>query len=138
MKVSNKGFDYCFNAQAMVDGAHQIIVAAETCDAANDKEQAVPMADATLANLEAAGIEWPQGVAAKDKEPAVPMADATRSSGEATPIEQPQDQGQPVDGGDRGAWPGIAHGPQRRLQPKHGGLECGASHPHLATGRQRA
>ena len=60
MKVSNKGFDYCFNAQAMVDGAHQIIVAAETCDAANDKEQAVPMADATLANLEAAGIEWPQ------------------------------------------------------------------------------
>ena len=47
MKVSNKGFDYCFNAQAMVDGAHQIIVAAETCDAANDKEQAVPMADAS-------------------------------------------------------------------------------------------
>ena len=83
----------------MVDGAHQIIVAAETCDAANDKEQAVPMADATLANLEAAGIEWPQGVAAKDKEPAVPMADATRSSGEATGIEQPQDQGQPATAG---------------------------------------
>ena len=129
MKVSNKGFDYCFNAQAMVDGAHQIIVAAETCDAANDKEQAVPMADATLANLEAAGIEWPQGVAAKDTEPAVPMADDTlanleaagiewpqgvaakdtepavpmaddtRSSGEAIGIEQPQDQGQPATAG---------------------------------------
>ena len=33
MKRSNKGFDYCFNAQAVVDSAYQIIVAAETTGA---------------------------------------------------------------------------------------------------------
>ncbi len=140
MKVSNKGFDYCFNAQAMVDEAHQIIVAAETCDAANDKEQAVPMADAALANLEAAGIEWPHGVAAKDTEPAVPMADATRSSGEATGIEQPQDQSQAVTAGQTAA---VA----QRIplsadngyfsESNVGGLEARGFDPHLATGRQK-
>ena len=30
MKQSNKGFDYSYNAQAVVDSAEQIIVAAET------------------------------------------------------------------------------------------------------------
>jgi transposase len=59
MKQSNKGFDYSYNAQAVVDGADQIIVAAEVTIAANDKEQAVPMAQAALTNLEAAGIERP-------------------------------------------------------------------------------
>jgi transposase len=59
MKQSNKGFDYSYNAQAVVDGADQIIVAAEATNAANDKEQAVPMARAALENLEAAGIERP-------------------------------------------------------------------------------
>jgi transposase len=59
MKRSNKGFDYCYNAQATVDGAHQIIVAAEVTTEANDKRQAVPMAQATLANLEAAKIASP-------------------------------------------------------------------------------
>src|ERR1700691_5452291 len=43
MKQSNKGFDYSYNAQAVVDGAEQVIVAAETTSAANDKQQAVPM-----------------------------------------------------------------------------------------------
>jgi transposase len=59
MKQSNKGFDYSYNAQAVVDGAEQIIVAAELTIAANDKEQAVPMAQAALDNLNAAGIERP-------------------------------------------------------------------------------
>jgi transposase len=59
MKRSNKGFDYCFNAQAVVDSAHQIIVAAEASAAANDKQQAVPLAKAALENLAAAGIELP-------------------------------------------------------------------------------
>jgi len=45
----------------VVDGAEQIIVAAETTSAANDKEQAVPMAQAALDNLDAAGIERPKG-----------------------------------------------------------------------------
>jgi transposase len=60
MKVSNKGFDYCFNAQAVVDEEHQIILAAEASDAANDKQQGTPMGAATMANLEAAGIERPR------------------------------------------------------------------------------
>jgi transposase len=59
MKQSNKGFDYSYNAQAVVDGADQIIVAAEVTSAANDKQQAVPMACAALDNLSAAGIERP-------------------------------------------------------------------------------
>ncbi len=65
MKVSNKGFDYCFNAQAVVDEGHQIIVAAEVTPDANDKQQAVPMAEATLGNLEAAQIERPR----QDRQP---------------------------------------------------------------------
>jgi transposase len=60
MKQSNKGFDYSYNAQAVVDGADQIIVAAEVTSAANDKQQAVPMAQAALDNLNAAGIERPK------------------------------------------------------------------------------
>jgi hypothetical protein len=45
----------------VVDDADQIIVAAEVTPAANDKQQAVPMGRAALANLEAAGIERPKG-----------------------------------------------------------------------------
>jgi len=60
MKQSNKGFDYCYNAQAVVDGAEQIIVAAEVTNQANDKQQGVPMACAALDNLNTAGIERPK------------------------------------------------------------------------------
>jgi transposase len=60
MKQSNKGFDYSFNAQAVVDGAEQIIVAAAVTPQANDKQQAVPMAQAALDNLDAAGIDKPK------------------------------------------------------------------------------
>ena len=61
MKQSNKGFDYSYNAQAVVDSEAQIIVAAEVTSPANDKQQAVPMAQAALNNLDAAGIERPKG-----------------------------------------------------------------------------
>src|SRR5207249_391378 len=44
MPVNNKGWDYCGNAQAVVDGECQIIVACDVVAASNDKEQAVPMA----------------------------------------------------------------------------------------------
>jgi hypothetical protein len=60
MKQSNKGFDYSYNAQAVVDGQEQIIVAAAVTAQANDKQQGVPMAQAALHHLEAAGIERPQ------------------------------------------------------------------------------
>jgi transposase len=59
MKQSNKGFDYSFNAQAVVDSEAQIIVAAQVTTQANDKQQAAPMAQAALDNLDAAGIEKP-------------------------------------------------------------------------------
>src|SRR5258707_3854354 len=60
MKQSNKGFDYSFNAQAVVDGEAQIIVSAGVTTQANDKQQAVPMAQAALDNLDAAGTEKPE------------------------------------------------------------------------------
>ena len=60
MKQPNKGFDYSYNAQAVVDSENQIIVAAEVANQANDKKQAVPMASAALDNLKAAEIERPK------------------------------------------------------------------------------
>jgi transposase len=59
MKQNNKGWEYSVNAQAAVDGAFQIIVAGAVTTAANDKEQAVPLAEAVKANLTAAGMPWP-------------------------------------------------------------------------------
>jgi hypothetical protein len=59
MQTNNKGWDYCGNAQASVDGAYQIILAGDVTDAPNDKQQAAPMAQATLANLAQAGIDRP-------------------------------------------------------------------------------
>jgi hypothetical protein len=59
MPTSNKGWDYCGNAQASVDEAYQIILACDLTDAPNDKQQAEPMAQATLVNLDQAGIERP-------------------------------------------------------------------------------
>ena len=60
MRTNNKGWEYCGNAQASVDGACQIIVACDVTDAPNDKQQAEPMAQATLATLAQAGIALPQ------------------------------------------------------------------------------
>jgi transposase len=59
MRTNNKGWDYCGNAQASVDGTCQIIVACDVTDASNDKQQAAPLAQATQANLTQAGIERP-------------------------------------------------------------------------------
>jgi transposase len=56
MRASNKGWDQCGNAQA-VTNEHQIILAADVTDQANDVRQAVPMADQARANLDAAGVK---------------------------------------------------------------------------------
>jgi transposase len=56
MRASNKGWDQCGNAQAVTNG-HQIILAADVTDPANDVRQAVPMVDQTRANLDAAGVK---------------------------------------------------------------------------------
>jgi transposase len=55
MKASNKGWDQCGNAQA-VTNEHQIILAADVTDQANDVRQVVAMVDQTRANLDAAGV----------------------------------------------------------------------------------
>ena len=65
MRTNNKGWEYCGNAQASVDAACQIILACDVTDASNDKQQAEPVAQATLATLAQAGIERPQDEAGK-------------------------------------------------------------------------
>lgn len=59
MKTNNKGWDYCGNAQTVVEGTCQIILACDVVPDSNDKRQAVPMAQQALANLEQAGIARP-------------------------------------------------------------------------------
>ena len=56
MKVSNKGFEQCGNAQ-VVCNEEQIIVAADVTDQANDKRQVQPMVSQAQENLAAAGVE---------------------------------------------------------------------------------
>ncbi len=63
MRPHKKGWDSCGNAQASVDATCQIILACDVTDASNDKQQAEPMAQATLATLAQAGMERPQGEA---------------------------------------------------------------------------
>jgi transposase len=63
MQTNNKGWDYCGNAQASVDGAYQIIVACEVTAETNDKQQAAPLAQLTVARLAQAGIAMPKDAA---------------------------------------------------------------------------
>jgi transposase len=55
MKVSNKGWDQCGNAQVAVN-EHQIIVAADVTDETNDKKQVQPMVEQLQENLVAVGV----------------------------------------------------------------------------------
>jgi transposase/cell division septum initiation protein DivIVA len=55
MKVSNKGWDQCGNAQVAVN-EYQIIVAADVTDETNDKKQVEPMVEQLQENLVAAGV----------------------------------------------------------------------------------
>ena len=57
MMKTNHGFDYAYNAQAVVDEKSQVILAAEVTDAASDANQLIPMIEKTEENLAAAGIE---------------------------------------------------------------------------------
>jgi transposase len=55
MKVSNKGWDQCGNAEIVVN-EHQIILAADVTDEANDKRQVKPMLEQLQQNMSEAGI----------------------------------------------------------------------------------
>lgn len=64
---TNHGFAYAFNAQAVVDEDHQIVLAAQVAQQATDVQQFVPMMDETMGTLTAVGIA---------QTPAVVLADA--------------------------------------------------------------
>jgi transposase len=72
MRTANKGWEYCGNAQASVDGACQIILACDVTAECNDKQQAEPMAQATRANLNQAEIALPAD--ATGTRPPIPAA----------------------------------------------------------------
>jgi transposase len=76
MRTNNKGWEYCGNAQVSVDAACQIIVACDVTAEANDKQQAAPMAQRTMAHLEQAGMARPT-----DTTGAVQKIPATYDSG---------------------------------------------------------
>jgi transposase len=57
MKANNKGWDQCGNAQAVVDGENQVIVAADVTAQANDKRQVQPMLGQAIENVAQTGPE---------------------------------------------------------------------------------
>jgi transposase len=121
MQTNNKGWEYCGNAQVSVDERYQIIVACDVTAEANDKQQAVPMAQLTVAQLEQAGIKPP-----KDATGAAQKIPATYDSGyysetAAAAVEQ------------GGFDPYMATGRQR-----HHGPEAAAEAPTTAKERMAA
>jgi transposase len=70
MPQSNKGWEYAGNAQMSVDGLSQIIITCFVTMAVNDKEQAVPLGQATMASLEQSGVPLPVDKEGKTKIPA--------------------------------------------------------------------
>jgi hypothetical protein len=60
MPTNNQGWESCGNAPASVDGACQLILACDVSAAATAKQQAEPLAQATLATLAQAGMERPK------------------------------------------------------------------------------
>jgi transposase len=119
MQTKNKGWEYCGNAQVSVDATCQIILACDVTDASNDKQQAEPVAQATLATLAQAGIALP-----KDESGAAQAIPATLDNGyySETAVQALEDLG--FD-------PYIATGRQR-----HHGSEAEASAPP-ATAKER-
>lgn len=88
MKANNKGWDYCGNAQASVDETHQIIVACDVSDAANDKQQAVPLVQATRENLEQAGITPPKDADGQEQKIPTTMDSGYYSEAAAKEVEE--------------------------------------------------
>jgi transposase len=88
MKQSNKGWDYSGNAEISVDGAFQVIVACFVTPAANDVQQAVPLAQATRENLERAGVALPTDEAGQPRKIPATMDSGFYSAAAAREVEQ--------------------------------------------------
>jgi len=58
MKVAGGGFEQCYNAQAVVDSESMLVMAPQVTNAANDKEQVVPMVERVQALP--AGLNQPE------------------------------------------------------------------------------
>jgi transposase len=127
MKTGAKNFDYCVNAQAAVDEEHQIIVGAEVTNQANDKQQAVPLAEAVLRNIEAAGIELPKEDDAPDAKPK--KIPATLDSGYFS-------ENNVKDLEDLGFDPHIATGRQKHNTPQSTNVDA-APPPDGATAKEK-
>jgi hypothetical protein len=67
MPQSNKGWEYSGNAQISVDMTSQIIITCFVTMAVNDKEQAIPLGQATMASLEKAEVPLPMDKDGKTK-----------------------------------------------------------------------
>jgi transposase len=88
MRTNNKGWEYCGNAQASVDAAHQIIVACDVTAESNDKQQAEPMARLTVAALEQAGIALPKDATGAPQKIPATYDSGYYSAGAAATVEQ--------------------------------------------------
>ena len=67
MMKTNDGFHYAYNAQAVVDESHQVVLAVEVTQRAPDVEHFIPMIDRAAENLSAIG---------EDRSPDLVLADA--------------------------------------------------------------
>ena len=106
MRTNNKGWEYCGNAQASVDAAHQIIVACDVTVESNDKQQAAPMAQLTVASLAQAGIEIPTDAAGAAQKIPATYDSGYYSEAAVVAVEQ------------RGFDPYMATGRQRHYAPE--------------------
>jgi transposase len=88
MRTNNKGWEYCGNAQASVDAAHQIIVACDVTAESNDKQQAEPMAQLTVASLAQAGIAPPKDATGATQKIPATYDSGYYSAGAAAAVEQ--------------------------------------------------
>jgi len=66
MMKTTDGFHYAYNAQAVVDEASQVVLAAEVVQAAGDIDQLFDMIEVTEANLADAGVDDNPGVILAD------------------------------------------------------------------------
>ena len=111
MRTNNKGWEYCGNAQASVDGAHQIILACDVTAESNDKRQAEPMAQLTVAHLEQAGMAMPTDAAGAAQRIPATYDSGYYSAAAASAVEQV------------GFDPYMATGRQRHHAPEAEGTE---------------